>query len=200
MDGHENGLIQGEHLLAAAQSGDTSALWQLADTFRPYLKSVVARMLCGRLNGKVDASDVIQLGMVAAVEHFPQFQGRTVVEWQGWLVAIVRNEVLNLLRYWNQEVRDVGRENHLPSGSGGSTLAQGSSTPSRIASEREHVNQLMAAIERLSPDYRQVIELRNLEELPFVEVATRMRRSDVAVRQLWVRAVRRLREELGERP
>ena len=58
----------------------------------------------------------------------------------------------------------------------------------------------MAALERLPPDYREVITLRNLQGLSLVEVAGRMGRSHEAVRQLWCRAVRRLREECGDRP
>ena len=49
---------------------------------------------------------------------------------------------------------------------------------------------------RLSADYREVIVLRNLQGLPFAEVAHRMGRSAGAVRVLWVRAVDQLRQHL----
>jgi RNA polymerase sigma factor (sigma-70 family) len=49
---------------------------------------------------------------------------------------------------------------------------------------------------RLPDDFREVIVLRNVEELPHEEVARRMGRSPGAVRMLWVRALARLRQEL----
>jgi RNA polymerase sigma-70 factor (ECF subfamily) len=54
---------------------------------------------------------------------------------------------------------------------------------------------LAKLLERLPADYREVIVLRSLEELPYEEVASRMGRSAGAVRVLWVRALARLRDE-----
>ena len=50
---------------------------------------------------------------------------------------------------------------------------------------------------RLPGDYREVIVLRHLEALPFTEVARRMGRSVDSVEKLWMRALARLRKELG---
>jgi RNA polymerase sigma-70 factor (ECF subfamily) len=52
--------------------------------------------------------------------------------------------------------------------------------------------QLADAIAALSDDYQEVIVLRNLERLPFDEVARRMGRSRPAVQMLWMRAIRAL--------
>ena len=48
---------------------------------------------------------------------------------------------------------------------------------------------------RLSPAHREVLVLRNLNGLPFEEVATRMGRSAGAVRIPWLRALEELRKE-----
>jgi RNA polymerase sigma-70 factor (ECF subfamily) len=53
--------------------------------------------------------------------------------------------------------------------------------------------QLAAALEQLPEDYRQVILLRHIEQLPHSEIARRMNRSEGAVRMLWVRALAQLR-------
>ena len=52
----------------------------------------------------------------------------------------------------------------------------------------------------MPPDYQEVIMLRNLQRLPFNEVAQRMERSRPAVQMLWMRAIRRLQEALEEQP
>jgi hypothetical protein len=46
---------------------------------------------------------------------------------------------------------------------------------------------LAEALDRLPPDYREVIVLRQWEELPFNEVARRMGRSVDSVQKLWIR-------------
>ena len=54
------------------------------------------------------------------------------------------------------------------------------------------------AIERLPDDYRDVIVLRNLQRLPFDEVARRLNRSRPAAQMLWARAIQKLRELLPD--
>jgi RNA polymerase sigma-70 factor (ECF subfamily) len=179
-----------DDLLEAARAGSAEAFWQLAQGYRPYLRSVAARVLGGQLPG--DGSDVVGNGLGLAFERLSQFHGPDAVVFLGWLAAIVRNEALRLLRR-------EGRLRPLPEGSrDGERLAGDSSGPEAKASRREQAARLLAAIERLPEDYRVVLELRNFQELPFEEVAGRMGRSSEAVRQLWSRAVRRLRGELGE--
>jgi RNA polymerase sigma-70 factor (ECF subfamily) len=192
-------LTRGGDLLAAACAGDAAAFWRLAEGYRPYLRSVAARLLGGRLAGKADASDAVQQGLCAAFEQLPQFGGQGVEQWQGWVLTIVRNEALKLLRYWHQQKRDLRREQPLDAGPGPTAPpAAEDSTPSQRAARREQAARLLAAVERLPPQYREVILLRNFEDLPYADIAARMGRSEDAARQLWERAVRRLREACGD--
>ena len=64
---------------------------------------------------------------------------------------------------------------------------------------REHEMLLADALAELPADYRDVIVLRHIEGLPFEEVAQRMERTAGAVRMLWLRALKKLREALEER-
>jgi RNA polymerase sigma-70 factor (ECF subfamily) len=78
-------------------------------------------------------------------------------------------------------------------------LAVESDSPSRHAVEREHEVLLADALAALPADYRDVIVLRHIDGLPFDEVAQRMKRTAGAVRMLWLRALKKLRETLEER-
>jgi RNA polymerase sigma-70 factor (ECF subfamily) len=188
-----------DRLLATAQSGDPAAFWQLAESYRPYLKAVTARLLGNRLASKADVSDVVQQGLMVAFERLADFRGEDASQWQSWVLAIVRNQAKKLLRHWYRQRRDVRREQPLAAGSSDEhQLAADSSGPSQRAIQREQTARLLAAIERLRPDYREVIQLRNFEDLPFAEVAARMKRTEGAVRVLWTRAVERLRDEWGD--
>jgi RNA polymerase sigma-70 factor (ECF subfamily) len=62
--------------------------------------------------------------------------------------------------------------------------------------EREQAQVLQRALERLPPDYRQVITLRYQEERSFEDIGRLMRRSPNAARLLWLRAIERVKQEL----
>jgi RNA polymerase sigma-70 factor (ECF subfamily) len=177
---------------------EIAAFCQLAEEMRPYLKAVVGRIFQGQLAGKEDESDVVQDAVVRGISRWAQCQGQSPEQRRAWLVAIVRNHALNKLRYWNQLERAIEREQPIAGGSSnGVALAAGSSTPSKQAIRREEAARLAAAVEQLPPDYREVIRLREFEGLAHAEVARRMGRSNGVVRQLWVRALKRLRARLG---
>jgi RNA polymerase sigma-70 factor (ECF subfamily) len=69
-------------------------------------------------------------------------------------------------------------------------------SPSVTLQRRETEIALADQLALLPADYRQVIVLRHIEALPFEDVARRMGRSSGAVRMLWLRAVKALRERL----
>jgi RNA polymerase sigma-70 factor (ECF subfamily) len=175
--------------LEAARAGDQAAFGRLVREYRPYLKAVAVRVLDQQLPS--DGSDVVQSGLGLGFERLAQFQGREPATFLGWLATIVRNEAQRALRR-------VDRLQPLPDGPDGDQLAGSSSGPDAKAIRREQAARLLAAIQRLPEDYRLVIDLRDLKELSFEEVARRMERTCAAVRKLWTRAMARLRQELGE--
>jgi len=65
---------------------------------------------------------------------------------------------------------------------------------------REQALRLADALDRLPHDFREVLILRHLEELRFPEVARRMGRSLDSVKNLWTRALAKLRHTLGATP
>jgi RNA polymerase sigma-70 factor (ECF subfamily) len=195
----QQGAESADKLMEAALAGESRAFDLLFAEVRPYLQAVAARLLAGRMSDRVDSSDAVQQTMLAAADSIAQFRGRTTAEWRAWVVAILRNEVHNLLRYWHQECRDINREQlAITEPNAGFTPASDASTPSERVSRREGAFELMAAIKRLNPSYREIIELRHFEGLPYKDIAVRMNRSDQAARQLWFRALGQLRKELEE--
>ena len=55
---------------------------------------------------------------------------------------------------------------------------------------------MATALNELSLDYREVIRLRQIEDLPFADIADRMGRSVDSVQKLWVRGLEALRHTL----
>ena len=101
--------------------------------------------------------------------------------------------------------RQVGRENAIQAGGDTSQLpavqpADPGESPSQQFLRKERELIIADALAQLPPEYREVICLRNLQRLPFDEVAQRMDRSRPAAQMLWMRALHRLREVLAELP
>jgi RNA polymerase sigma-70 factor (ECF subfamily) len=196
---------EAEHLLRAARNGDAAALGQLFESYRRYL-AVLARVQIGhRLQGKADASDLVQETFLAAHRHFPQFRGESQAQFVRWLQEILATKLADLLRrYLGTQGRNVRLERELEDAFDRSSalLARGpvapQSSPSQQAARHEEAFLLAAALGELSDAYREVLTLRHLEGLTFPEVAHRMGRSLDSVEKLWMRALARLRQLLGE--
>jgi RNA polymerase sigma-70 factor (ECF subfamily) len=198
-----------DRLFTSAREGSSSCLGRLLTLYTNYLKLLVTTQLDSRLRGRVSPSDVVQDTFFEAHRDFNQFRGQSTAEFVAWLRRIV---VHNILRVVEQHVlaekRDVRREVSLEEIGRRleqstvrleTLLAVESDSPSRHAVEREHEVLLADALAELPQDYRDVIVLRHIEGLPFDEVALRMNRTAGAVRMLWLRALKKLRESLEER-
>jgi RNA polymerase sigma-70 factor (ECF subfamily) len=191
-------------LLQDAKAGDAATLGRLLELYRRYL-ALLARVQIGkRLQGKVDASDIVQETFLEAHRHFGQFRGTSEAELLSWLRQILASNLANLLRrYIGTQGRDVRLEREIEVDFDQSTalldrglVARGSS-PSHQAARREQSLILADALAELPDDYREVLVLRHLEGLSFPEVAQRMGRSLDSVDKLWMRGLARLRQVLG---
>jgi RNA polymerase sigma-70 factor (ECF subfamily) len=194
-------------LFTLAQQGSSSCLGQLLLLYTNYLKLLVTAQLDSRLRARVSPSDIVQDTFFEAHRDFNQFRGQTTAEFVAWLRRIVVN---NLLRVVEQHVlaekRDVRREvsiEEIGRRLEQSTmrletfLVQASESPSGHAVRNEDEILLANALAELPDDYREILVLRHIEGLPFEEVAKRMDRSAGAVRMLWLRALKKLRETMG---
>ena len=193
-----------QELLLEARAGDAGRLGELLECYRRYL-GILARVQLGqRLQGKLDAEDLVQDVFLEAHRHFPQFAGTTEGQFLAWLRQILAATLANLIRrYVGTQGRDIRLERELANELAhssrvldGALVAQVSS-PSQAASKREQGVLLADALTELPEDYREVVLLRNLHGLSFPEVAERMGRTVDSVEKLWLRALIRLRQKLG---
>jgi RNA polymerase sigma-70 factor (ECF subfamily) len=191
-------------LLDALRRGDPAAAGDLLRRYQGWLALLARLQIDRRFQGKFGASDVVQQTLLEACRALPQFRGRTEPELTAWLRQILAHVLAHEFRRYHgtqrrDPAREVSLEQELAESSqrlGGMLAAPGSS-PSEQAARREQEVRLADVLARLPEDYREVIVLRNLEGLSHEEVARRMNRSGGAVRMLWVRALARLRQELG---
>src|SRR5262249_34330295 len=178
-------------LLATARAGDDAARGRLLEIYRDYLTLLARLQLGRRLQGKVDASDVVQDAFLQALRRFDQFAGQTEAELTAWLRQILASKLADQMRrYYGSRQRDLRLERELAgdlnqsSHALGGELVAAQSSPSHQAARREQAVLLAAALGKLPAGYREVIILHQLEDLAFPEVARRMGRSVDSVKNL----------------
>jgi RNA polymerase sigma-70 factor (ECF subfamily) len=190
-------------MISRARRGDNSTVGALLQLYRNYLLVLAATQLENRIQPRVSPSDVVQETMLRAHKNFGQFRGTTEPELLGWLRQILVN---NLAKFVEQHMmaarRDVRREvsiERLGAALEQSTvqlaalLPADSKSPSVAVQQREEAVVLADRLAQLPKSYREVLVLRNLQALPFEEVARRIGRSIGATRMLWLRAIEKLR-------
>jgi RNA polymerase sigma-70 factor (ECF subfamily) len=199
--------VDPEVLLLEARGGDATTLGQLLELYRRYL-TLLARVQIGqRLQGKVDAEDLVQETFLEAHRNFSRFRGGSEAEFVAWLRQILAGNLADLLRrYLGAQGRDVRLEREIADAFDRSSvlldrgLVAQQSSPSQQAARREQSVLLADALEELPDDYRDVLILRHLEGLTFPDVARRMGRSLDSVEKLWMRGLVRLRQVMGGEP
>jgi len=194
-------------LIEQARAGSEAALGTLLQSHATYL-TLLARVQIGRrLQGKVDAADIVQETFLDAHRQIGHFRGTTERELLAWLRRILAGQIALVVRkYLGTKGRDMKLERELviQLDQSSQVLDQGlvasTSTPSQHVSRREQSVLLAEALAQLPEDYREVIILRHLEGLSFFEVGQRMARTENSVQKLWVRALASLRRSLGGAP
>lgn len=198
--------ISPDFLLSQALAGSRECFGRLLHVYRNYLKLLVMAQLEKKLQRRISASDVVQETFLEANRDFAQFRGQSSGEFCAWLRRILVN---NLHRVVEQHVlaekRTVHREVSLEAIATSleqstarldAILPDPGTSPSMNYQKHEQELELANVVAELPADYREVIILRHIEALPFDEVGRRMDRSAGAVRMLWLRAIRQLRDQM----
>ncbi len=196
-----------EQLLNLARAGNGPALGQLLAQYQGYLE-LLARLQIGRLlQAKVDAADLVQETFLQAHGHFDQFQGNSEGELVGWLRTILASRLEKLIRHFcGTRRRDLRLERQLGVELDQSSrlldqgLVASSSSPSQRAAGREQAVLLADALGQLPEHYREVLILHHLQGLSMPEVAQQLGRTVDGVKNVWLRALARLRHLTGGGP
>jgi RNA polymerase sigma-70 factor (ECF subfamily) len=198
-----------ERLLGLAAAGDQAAWAALLTPHEPKLRRVIAFRLDQRLQGRVDAADVLQETYLEAWEHLADYRRQPPVPFFLWLRGVAGNKLRELHRHHlGARMRDAGREvslyhGTLPETTSAALAAQllGRLTrPSEAAVRAEMKLRLREAINGMDPLDREVLALRHFEQLSPAEAAQVLGIKEKAAGMRYVRALRRLKEILAGLP
>lgn len=147
-----------------ATFGDTARLGHFEATVLVHLDAAynLARWL---IDDDAAAQDAVQDACVRALRFFDTVSGPTP---KAWFMAVVRNACMDVLR----QRRTRGREETYDEETHGSRDGEFTETPERVAIRSAEARTVRQAIAALPPEYREVIVLRELEEMSYKEIST----------------------------
>ena len=191
-------------LICRAQQRDEAALAALLDAHSERLLESVRAELGDRLRQRLESQDVMQQVYLDVLNSIEQFVDRGPDSFFAWLRRIAVNRICDVDRKAFQTAKRSGEVRSADLGGDVAVaplldaLGASVSTPSQVVDRAERARLLQRALDQLTDDQRQAIELRYLRQLSVAETAAKMDRTERAVRSLCVRALIRLRELLGD--
>lgn len=173
-------------LVKASRSGDLAAFEVLVQRHQRLLLNIACRMT----GVYEDACDIVQDSFVAAWQKLGDFRGEA--QFSTWLTAIVINQARNRC----QQVRR--RRSHetcsLDAPPGGDDTGRLPDPPSGSPSALDDLEEaelrsfLQRCIEALTPEFREVLVLRDMQGLAYDEVAAALQLRDGTVKSRLFRA------------
>jgi RNA polymerase sigma-70 factor (ECF subfamily) len=171
-----------ERLVAEAQGGDPEAFGRIFDEFH----GAIYRYVVSRVGRPSDAEDLTQLVFVKALEALPRYEARGV-PFGGWLFRLARNATIDHVRT-NREHADLATVSGRPVEERG---------PEGLMLLRTDLDAVAGALQRLTPDQREVVALRFFAGLSPREIAELTGRNEGSIRGLQFRAIEAMRRTLG---
>jgi len=167
------------------------------DLVRPYERAVflAANAI---LQNESDAEEAAQEAVLKAFIHLDRFRGDA--RFSTWLIQIVINESRMKRRKERKhlyESTDETRTNDEENEYKPQDLADWREIPSEALQQKELRNALRAAIDALSPIYRQVFVLRDVQQLSIMETATALGITEASVKTRLLRARLQVRDSLA---
>jgi RNA polymerase sigma factor (sigma-70 family) len=152
--------------------------------YRRYLTPVY-RYFYARTGDVGLAEDLTSQTFVAVLEGLPRYRERR--SFAGWLFTIAARRLADYLRGHSSLLLEKAAD-----------LPAADPLPEAAVEHTAQIAHLMRAVRTLSPDRMQAVSLHFFGELSLKETAQVMKRSKVAVKSLIHRALRDLRERLGD--
>jgi len=196
-------------LVRRLEEGDERALCELFARYRDRLRRMVQIRLDRRLQGRLDASDVLQEAFLDVSRRSGEYRDNPKLPVFLWLRLITGQRLMALhRRHLGAQMRDAGHEVSLHRGallpassiSIAAMLLGRLTSPTRAASRAEMQVRLQDVLNSMDPIDREVLTLRHFEELGNSETAQVLGITRSAASSRYIRAVMRLKKELASVP
>jgi RNA polymerase sigma-70 factor, ECF subfamily len=198
-----------QNLLANARQGDRAAVNRLLERHRVSLKKLIQLRLDRKIARRVDASDVVQDVLMEANTRLQDYLSDPKMPFHLWLRQLAQDRMIDVYRrHRGAQRRSLDREQSItaPQFSDQSgfdlmgQLADHELTPAAASIRKELEARFVLALDQLEDEDREIVLMRHFEQLGNSEVADALGLSAAAAGMRHLRALRKLRAILGDRP
>ena len=165
---------------------------------QPRLRRMIDARLDHKLAGRVDPSDIVQEAFIEASRRLPEYLDAPTVSPFIWLRHVTRQTLadeyrrhaVTVKRAFNREA--FTDEFPVQSDSMVLKLEQSVRSPHSAVASAELTSKLLEIVDSMSIDDREILSLKQLEQLTFAEVAVELNISIDAAMKRFQRAILRL--------
>jgi RNA polymerase sigma-70 factor (ECF subfamily) len=189
-------------LVRSAQGGDRPALEALFARYLPRVEQIVTLRMGRKLRQIVDPDDIVQQALLKAFQGLDRFEERSEGSFRNWLASCVETEILMRLRSDRAIKRGGGKVQRFGDAAShimlSSILAGDGPSPSEVVRGKELSERIHDVLMDMPEHHREVIILRHLCEMSYVEIAQSMKLgSEQTARKAVSRALKILKENLN---
>jgi len=181
-----------EQLVCRLRAGDEAAYEDLLQRFQQPVYNLAFRLL----NDPGDASDVVQEVFLKVFRNVTHFRRQSSLK--TWIYRITVNEAHNQRRwFFRHRSREIGLDEEPEHRT--RNVPDSERSPFDCTFDREKHELIENALARINPLFREVVVLRDVEELSYEEIAEVLQISLGTVKSRILRGREALREELTAR-
>jgi RNA polymerase sigma-70 factor, ECF subfamily len=182
-----------DELVRRLRAGDEAAYENLLSRFQQPVYNLAYRLL----NDPGDASDVVQEVFLKVFRNVSHFRRQSSLK--TWIYRITVNEAHNQRRwFFRHRSREVGLDDE-PEQMRMRNVPDSERSPFDCTFDREKHELIENALARINPLFREVVVLRDVEDLSYEEIADVLQISLGTVKSRILRGREALREELTAR-
>lgn len=180
--------LQEQNWVSAAKNGDQEAFSQLVLRYEKKVYALALRMC----RNPEDAEEAAQEAFLSAWQGLPFFRGDS--SFSTWLYRLTSNACVDLLRRENRHSAAAGPsldDEELPL-----DIPDSAPTPEAATEQAELREMIEEGLQSLTPEYREVLVLREIHQLSYDEIADALSLDLGTVKSRISRGRRQLREFL----
>jgi RNA polymerase sigma-70 factor (ECF subfamily) len=187
-------------LLERWNGGDERALQELLRLHLPWIHKHVSNRMGGLVRAKEDTQDVVQNALVEFLRYGPRFKVSNEAHLRFLLGRIAENVLRDRHDFFTRRRRQAARERPLPE----DTIleldagSRDSIRPDRALEKKQWQAWVRLALEMMDPEEREVIVMRQWDELEFAEIAEKTGSTPDAVRMRFQRALPKLAQKIQQ--
>lgn len=169
---------QVQKLVRRATEGSSDSFGKLYDLYSQQLFNFIL----SKVRHKPTAEDILHTVFLKAWNNLPKYKQQSTAKFSTWLFQVANYTIID---HWRTK-KDISSIDGLDN------LAQFANNPKLY----ESYDYLWRAMDELPEDYRTILYLRFIQEMPVEEAAEAMQKSQVGARVLQYRALKALRKNL----